>query len=207
MSRLALAPLVLLCCLLTAFSANAAPLVLQDKEVGYSISFPEGWQTMPADTLSAATAMAAGGLGITDAQAGKSNGAAYIDQKSGVFKMYMIVSFSLDKVHTDNKEQLRAAARGDTAALNAIKRDLEEAAAEVGATVYDSKTTENSYCLIGSHKEPDLPAGQTLFQKMCVRFLKDKDSVLVYLGVYPGAESTKFDTDFQSLIDSIQFTQ
>ena len=51
MSRITLG----LCCLfyglLASFSASAAPLVLQDKEAGYSISFSAGWQTVPEGLL------------------------------------------------------------------------------------------------------------------------------------------------------------
>ena len=196
---------LLCCCFSAPFSAGAAPLVLQDKEAGYSISFPDGWETAPVEMLSYVTDETAEGLGIADPDAGKTRGAMFMDQKSGEFKMCVITAFSLDSLDAGSRERFKAAARGDAQALNKIKADMEEAAAGMGTVVLDSALTENGYCQSSAYKEAGLPAGQALFQRTCVRFAGTH--AFISVGMYPGTESKKFDKNFQDIIDKIQIAR
>ena len=196
---------LLCCCFPAPFSAGAAPLVLQDKEAGYSISFPDGWETAPVEMLSYVTDETAEGLGIADPDAGKTQGATFMDQKAGEFKMYVITSFSLDSLDAGSRERFKAAARGDAQTLNKIKTDMEEAAAAMGTAVLDSALVDNGYCQSSAYREAGLPAGQALFQRTCVRFAGTH--ALISVGMYPGPESEKFDKNFQNVIDAIRIAR
>ena len=196
---------LLYCCFLAPFSAGAALLVLQDKEAGYSIPFPDGWETAPVEMLSYVTDETAEGLGIADPDAGKTQGATFMDQKAGEFKMCVITAFFQDSLDADSRNRLKAAARGDARTLNKIKTDMEEAAAAMGTDVLDSALTENGYCQSGAYKEAGLPAGQALFLRTCVRFTGTH--ALISVGMYPGPESEKFDKNFQNVIDAIRIAR
>ena len=50
-----------------------------------------------------------------------------------------------------------------------------------------------------------MPDGQLLYQRFCLRIVKDH--VLVYVGTYSGAESPAFDKNFQDLIEGITITE
>lgn len=202
MSRITIGFCCLLCGLLASFSASAAPLVVQDKEAGYSIPFPDGWETAPVEMLGYVTNETAEGLGIADPDAGKTQGATFMDQKAGEFKMYVITSFSLDSLDAGSRDRFKAAARGDARTLNKIKTDMEETAAGMGTAVLDSALVENGYCQSSVYKEAGLPAGQALFQRTCVRFAGTH--AFISVGMYPGPESEKFDKSFQDIIDNIQ---
>ena len=193
---------LLCCCFLAPFSASAAPLVLQDKEAGYAITFPDGWETAPVEMLGYVTDETAEGLGIADPDAGKTQGATFMDQKSGEFKMYVITAFSLESLDAASRDRFKAAARGDARTLNKIKTDMEEAAAGMGTAVLDSALVENGYCQSSAYQEAGLPAGQALFQRTCVRF--GGTHALISVGMYPGPESEKFDKNFQDIIDTIR---
>ena len=204
MSRITLG----LCCLfyglLASFSASAAPLVLQDKEAGYSISFSAGWQTVPEGLLKFAVEAQAKEMGLSDPDAGRAQGAMIIDGKTGFFTMYMIISFPLD-VLDGHLGGIREAAKGDRQMLDRFKQEMEKAMLETGASILDSQTVEKGYCQNSSERDASLPVGQLMFRRLCVRFTDS--AMITYTGVHPGAPSDTFDADFQTIIDSVQFTR
>lgn len=205
MSRITLGFCCLFYGLLASFSAGAAPLVLQDKEAGYSITFPDGWETAPAEMLSYVTDETAEGLGIADTDAGRTQGAMFMDQKAGEFKMYVITAFSLDSLDAASRDRFKAAARGDAQTLNKIKTDMEEAAAGAGLIMLDSTLAENGYCQSSAYREAGLPDGQALFLRTCAWFAGTH--ALMSVGMYPGVELEKFDKKFQDIIDNIQIAR
>ena len=78
-------------------------------------------------------------------------------------------------------------------------------ALETGASILDSQTVEKGYCQNSSERDASLPVGQLMFRRLCVRFTDS--AMITYTGVHPGAPSDTFDADFQTIIDSVQFTR
>ena len=188
-------------CLLLAFfaaTAFAASLILEDKDAGYSITLPEGWEPADAPALQK---MAEGASSmvpdskIKEAIAKKAQGAML---KGTTPPQYVVVVPIPNAAMNITDKDLAELQESGSTGLKEFEQGMSSALKRGGASMGDTRMFKDGISVSARFA---LPGGTTnLYQISQVRFTKN--NILLIMGIYPGGDNDHNNKDMQAILDS-----